>query len=168
MKNKLGKYLHIHLLILIFLHIGIPILYFFVAFLTGVLFAIPFAFPGVSLTAFDNNPLGMVVACSMALGGTIVCASRCLILPILFYYLEHSECVPVVGYIQLLKNKCIARIIILIVLILLTLLFHPIDFTDESTLFSSLMFLGIDLLAIDLVGCYLALFLWWKIRGELK
>lgn len=169
MKCKLGKYLHIHLLVMVLAHIGIPILYFYVTILTVVLFALPFAIPGVTLDSSNNNQFwDTVIASSWVLGGITICATRCLILPTLFYHLEHSECIPVYGYIKLLKNNCFARIISLIVLILLTLLFHPIDFTDESTLFSSLMFLGIDLLAIDLVGCYLALFLWWKIRGELK
>lgn len=169
MKCKLGKYLHIHLLILIVIHIAIPIVYLFVTSLAYTISSIPFGMSNISLEILDKNLFyGILVVFSWLMCGITICASRCLILPLLFYHLEHSECIPVKSYIKLLKTNRIARIILLITLeLIFVFLFIPFKFTGWYRLIPLLDML-VAFLTIDLVGCYVALFIWWKIRGELK
>lgn len=97
-----------------------------------------------------------------------VCMARIVCLPILYTYLEkYSKEKVIQKFIYNLKNKRLFRIKLLLLIETPIWICTFIINNGKNVLEYFIIFI-IFIVFFDLFGSYLVLFLWWKLRGELK
>lgn len=161
------KYFDKDFLIVVIINILIPVTYAFLGLHALLLMFLPELFTNEYFITSESSTLyniGMIIGFIVAFG---ICSTRLLILPVFYSKFEkYSKSKLVQIFISNLKSNCKYQVLTLFIVELPLILYFllTVDSIGLERFIECLYYLLFAFVCFDLLGCYVVLFLWWKIK----